>query len=227
MATTLNGKRIAVGTSDFRDSNNDTRGAVQVFDFVNGAWQQMGSTLFGEAEYDEFGSDVKMNTDGTSLIAGAIKNDNPGGGNAGHARVFDWNGTDWEQRGEDIDGSNFNDNLGESVAMSADGQHIVVASPSISEVSAYDWGAVSAVENELQLHFAFGPNPTADEVFFSFEENIEELSIEVFDLMGRKLTTQSFNAITQATVTLPSDKGIYMINLSTTKGQLTIPVIKE
>lgn len=227
VATSLNGNRIAVGTSDFRDDNNDTRGAVHVYEFVGGAWQQLGSTLFGEAEYDEFGSDVKMNEQGTSIIVGAIKNDNPGGGNAGHARVFDWNGSDWEQRGDDINGTDFNANLGEAVAMSGDGQHIVVASPAVNEISVYEWTTVNAVKNEFNFKYTFGPNPTTDKINIHFENNIAELFVEVYDLMGRKLQARQFHSVVQLSVDLPVDQGLYMVKLSTGQGQLTIPVVKE
>ena len=227
VATSLDGNRIAVGTSDFRDDNNDTRGAVQVFEFAGGAWQQLGSTLLGEGEYDEFGSDVKMNAQGTSLVVGAIKNDNPGGGNAGQARVFDWNGSDWVQRGDDLDGNDFNENFGESVAMSGDGQQIVVASSSISQVRSYEWATASSVKNELSLNYSFGPNPTTDKVTIHFEENIEELLVEVYDLLGRQLQAQYFYAVAQVAVALPGDQGLYLVKLSTDDGQLTIPVVKE
>ena len=43
------------------------------------------------------------------------------GANAGHARVYEWDGNSWIQLGQDIDGEAAGDESGESVSISADG----------------------------------------------------------------------------------------------------------
>ena len=48
------------------------------------------------------------------------------GANSGHTRVFEYNGTDWAQIGEDIDGEDASDQSGASVALSADGTRLAV-----------------------------------------------------------------------------------------------------
>ena len=52
-------------------------------------------------------------------------NDNIGA-DAGHVRVFEWNSTAWEQKGNDIDGEAYGDNSGWSVSISADGNTLAV-----------------------------------------------------------------------------------------------------
>jgi len=51
---------------------------------------------------------------------------NGNGGSSGHARVYNWNGTSWIQKGMDIDGEAFDDNSGISVNMNDSEDRIVV-----------------------------------------------------------------------------------------------------
>jgi hypothetical protein len=46
--------------------------------------------------------------------------------NAGHVRVYDWVGTAWTKRGQDIDGEAAGDNSGQSVSLSADGDTVAI-----------------------------------------------------------------------------------------------------
>ena len=66
-----------------------------------------------------------MSADGNRIAIGASMNDSSGG-DAGHVRVYSWNGTAWTQTGADIDGEAAADTSGSSVAMSADGNRIVI-----------------------------------------------------------------------------------------------------
>ena len=54
--------------------------------------------------------------DANTVAVGAYKNDG-NGNDAGHVRVFEWNGSAWIQKGLDIDGEAAQDNSGESVSM--------------------------------------------------------------------------------------------------------------
>lgn len=56
-----------------------------------------GADIDGEANDDNSGRVVSINDAGTIVAIGAHKNDG-GGSNAGHVRVYEWNGTAWAQR---------------------------------------------------------------------------------------------------------------------------------
>jgi len=58
---------------------------------VGGAWTQVGGDLDGTAAGDSFGNSVALSSDGTRLAAGAYLNDGAGT-DAGHVRVFDYDG---------------------------------------------------------------------------------------------------------------------------------------
>lgn len=95
-------------------------------------WSQAGSDLDGEAKEDQFGNVTAMSDNGDRMIVGTHQNDR-NGRDAGHARVYEWNGNDWVQMGSDIDGAadrfNNGDFLGYAVDISGDGSTIAVGSP--------------------------------------------------------------------------------------------------
>ena len=103
---------------------------------------QIGSDIDGEATNDYAGWSVAMSADGTRIAIGARYNDSSNNNNAGHVRVYSWNGTTWTQTGNDIDGEATNDNAGYSVAMSADGTRIAIGAPFNSDTGAISTGHV-------------------------------------------------------------------------------------
>ena len=48
--------------------------------------------------------------------------------NIGHAAVYDWNGNNWAQRGNSVQGEDNGENFGKSLALSADGSTMIVGS---------------------------------------------------------------------------------------------------
>jgi hypothetical protein len=125
VALSASGNRVALGAI-----GADNEGAVSVFDYTAGtnSWGQVGSTLDAEATFDEFGTSVSLSDDGVWLAVGAPKNDASSAANAGHARVFELVSTTWTQRGADIDGEVAGDLSGQSLALSANGQRLVIGS---------------------------------------------------------------------------------------------------
>jgi len=92
-------------------------------------WVQKGADIDGEANDDDSGRVVSINDAGTIVAIGAHKNDG-GGSNAGHVRVYEWNGTAWAQKGSDIDGDSANDRFGISVSINNDGTVLAVGADS-------------------------------------------------------------------------------------------------
>ena len=84
------------------------------------AFSLMGLEIDGEAESDWSGMSVSLSSDGTILAIGANVNDG-NGSNSGHVRVYEWNGSAWDQKGNDIDGEAADDRSGFSVSLSSDG----------------------------------------------------------------------------------------------------------
>ena len=71
------------------------------------------------------GSAVSLSDDGTVLAIGAPQDDDVGN-DAGHTRIYAWNGTAWVQRGNDIDADMAEDDSGYSVSLSSDGSVVAI-----------------------------------------------------------------------------------------------------
>jgi hypothetical protein len=123
------GDRVAIGALDNGVGGTKVyAGHVRVFSWNGTAWTQLGADIDGEAANDRFGGSVSMNAVGDRVAIGASYNDG-NGGNAGHVRVFSWNGTAWTQLGVDIDGEAAGDLFGNSVSMNAVGDRVAIGAP--------------------------------------------------------------------------------------------------
>ena len=90
-------------------------GRTRIFEWNGNAWVQLGADIDGEAAGDQSGWSVSMNAAGDRLAIGARTNDG-NGSNAGHVRIYDWNGTAWLQLGADIDGEGAGDEASTDIA---------------------------------------------------------------------------------------------------------------
>ena len=69
--------------------------------FSLSAQTQIGADIDGEAASDNSGNSVSISSDGSRVAIGAYNNDG-GATNSGHVRIYDYNGTAWEQVGAEI-----------------------------------------------------------------------------------------------------------------------------
>ena len=120
----VDGDRIAIGANT-NDGTGSNAGHVRVFSYNGSAWVQLGSDIDGEAAGDLFGYSVSMNASGDRVAIGGSQNGGTGS-NAGHVRVFSYNGSAWVQLGSDIDGEAANDEFGISVSMNALGNRVAI-----------------------------------------------------------------------------------------------------
>eukprot|EP00586_Coscinodiscus_wailesii_P016571 CAMPEP_0172499724 /NCGR_PEP_ID=MMETSP1066-20121228/130008_1 /TAXON_ID=671091 /ORGANISM="Coscinodiscus wailesii, Strain CCMP2513" /LENGTH=445 /DNA_ID=CAMNT_0013273621 /DNA_START=64 /DNA_END=1401 /DNA_ORIENTATION=- len=91
-------------------------------------WVPLGSEMYGEEVGDTSGHTVAMSSDGSTIAVGARWN-NGTGVTSGHVRVYKLNETDWVPLGSDIEGEASMDSSGWSIAMSSDGNTLVVGAP--------------------------------------------------------------------------------------------------
>lgn len=100
---------IAVGVPRNQDAPGVDAGQVRIFIFNGTDWSQRGSTIRGERADDPLGEfdSVGLSHNGNIVVIGAVYNDGDSddiNANFGHIRVFQWNGSDYEQLGGDLDG---------------------------------------------------------------------------------------------------------------------------
>lgn len=110
------------------------RGRVRIYRLSGNSWT-IEQEIPGENSDDRFGHRVAMNPAGTVIVVGAYLNDG-GGNNRGHARVYSFNGSTWNQVGGDIDGSAVNQEESGCVALSSDGNTVIVGAPYNSDTGA-------------------------------------------------------------------------------------------
>jgi hypothetical protein len=124
VALSSDGQTLAVGAYG-NDGTGSSAGHVRVYAWNGSAWSQLGADIDGEAAGDQSGYSVALSSDGQTLAVGAPYNDG-NGGNAGHVRVYAWNGLEWIKLGGDIDGEAADDRSGYSVTLSSDGRSLAV-----------------------------------------------------------------------------------------------------
>ena len=173
------GSRVAIGARlNDGDSGSDTdnRGHVRVFEWNGSAWAQLGSDIDGLQAGEESGTSVAFNSVGDRVAIGAPRNDD-GALNAGTVRVFDWDGSSWNQVGAEIDGGAAAELFGDSVALNSDGDRLAVGAPGAGgsnqgRVRVYDWdgaawqkvGSDIAGSDEQEIGEAVSLNAAGDRV---------------------------------------------------------------
>jgi hypothetical protein len=100
------------------------------FTLFSYAQVQRGNTIEGENIFDGDGFSVALSNDGNRIVIGSPTSDGIDVFGSGHAGVFENQDGDWVQIGSDIRGETEFENFGFSVAISADGSTIAVATVS-------------------------------------------------------------------------------------------------
>ncbi len=119
------GNTLAIGSPSKEDSAGVTTGAVRVFNWNGSTWNLKGTMITGSFATDFFGRTVSLSADGNTLAVGASDNNV----DKGYVRIYDWNGTDWVQRGSNIEGELSGDHAGKAISLSPDGNTIAVGAP--------------------------------------------------------------------------------------------------
>jgi hypothetical protein len=121
VSISASGNIVAVGAAG-NDGNGTTSGQVRVYEWNGTTWLQKGVDIDGEGLVRSFGSTLSLSSDGTSFIAHGHSG---GNGSAGSVKIFNWNGTNWVQKGATLSGVNGSDFFGTSVDIDGNGSTIV------------------------------------------------------------------------------------------------------
>jgi hypothetical protein len=152
------GSLVAIGAINYDKPGQNNAGRVQIHAWDGTSWI-LGGSIDGEAAGDNFGYSVSLASDSTKLVVavGAIYNDGAGV-DAGHVRVFEWDGSTWAQRGSDHDGELTGDHLGRSVSLSAEGQYVAIGAPwndgsfsKAGHVRVFGWNGTSWIQRGPDL----------------------------------------------------------------------------
>ncbi len=124
MSLSADGNRIILSYP----GNSSFTGRISIYEWNGTSWNQLGLDINGNAAGDKFGRHVKFNTDGNTFITGTEYFPNPTD-LYGQIRVYDYNGSAWIQRGNNIAGNQQYAALGSSVDISDDGNTIIAGEP--------------------------------------------------------------------------------------------------
>lgn len=100
VALSYSGDTVAIG-SIYNDDNGTDAGHVRTFYWDGISWSPLGTTLVGMNANDQLGSSLSMSSNGMRLAVGAYGVSN----NTGQLTVFEYDGTDWVQLGNMLQGS--------------------------------------------------------------------------------------------------------------------------
>lgn len=134
---------------------NGGAGCVRIFSWNGTDWAQVGDDIHGEGAEDLFGSAVSM-PDASTVAVGAYQNDG-NGPTAGHVRVYGWNGSEWVQKGDDLDGEAPGDESGKSLSM-PDANTVAIGAPrnggggvDAGQVRVYAWNGAAWIQQGADI----------------------------------------------------------------------------
>jgi hypothetical protein len=152
-----NGNRIAIGAPEPFNVNNNKTGQVKIFEWGGTSWNQLGTSIIGINSNDQFGYSISLSSNGNKIAIGATSN-STNGQTSGQVRTYEWNGVNWEQFGDNINGDDSGDSAGFSITLSADGNRMAIGSPFNDENGAqsgkviiYEWSGMdwNVMGNEI------------------------------------------------------------------------------
>ena len=119
------GDRVAIGARFNDGISGSDSGHIRVYRWTGSAWEKLGNDIDGEAASDNSGRSVSLNDSGDTVAIGANLNDGAAS-NAGHVRIYRYNGSSWMQLGSDIDGEATGDYFGASVSLNSTGNIVAI-----------------------------------------------------------------------------------------------------
>lgn len=123
----------SAGLEGIGNQNLPDAGAVYVFSFANGTWNLEAFLKQDRPDAaDQFGTSIGLSATGDTLVVGAPGDDGPDNAtsSAGAAYVFRRHGVQWSPQAYlQADNHDDEDNFGQAVAVSSDGNTIAVGAP--------------------------------------------------------------------------------------------------
>lgn len=218
------GNRVAIG-ADYNDGNGDDAGHVRIYDWDGTTWTQLGADIDGEADGDRFGFSVSLSSNGNRMAIGSSHHEE----SQGQVKIYDWDGANWNQFANVIEGEALGDRSGRSVVLSADGSRVAIGAPrndgngnDAGHVRVFELSTVSAIDRSEQYIINVFPNPTTGKIEIIGNEKGR---IRIIDASGR-IVLESAKAETELDISEIPD-GIYFIQIELKKQSIIKKIIKN
>jgi Flp pilus assembly pilin Flp len=141
LALSADGSIVAIGS----DLNNSWRGQVEIYENISGTWTQIGEDIEGENFQDLSATSISLSNDGSIIAIGAPRGDG-NSENTGYVKVFENVGGAWIKIGQDIEGEQEQEQLGNSVALNGEGNIVAIGAKQNDE-NGTNTGEVKIYEN--------------------------------------------------------------------------------
>lgn len=145
VALSSDGNTVVIGAPENSD-NGFHAGHVRVYRNNSGNWIQLGKDIDGLYSNDRCGSGVAISSDGSIIAIGSPGYVPNSQNSRGQVRLFKYIAGSWKKIGQDINAALGDWSLGNSVALSADGNVVAIAAPD-SELNGINVGRVWVYEN--------------------------------------------------------------------------------
>jgi hypothetical protein len=223
---------ILAASAIFDNLNGTHSGSIFVYEFINGDWEQVGNTITGEAEENNFGVSVSLNAAGDIVAGGAPTNSGVAIW-AGNTRVFQLQDDEWIQIGDDIDGDAQEDQSGTSVSLSADGAMVAIGAIQhnlgAGQVRVFKNATVGVDEKEMTLeNVSIYPNPATDRVTLDLSDN-NSPDIYLYDITGKKVYHKHLQSANKTLSIDLSDfmSGVYLVKIYDNHKMYSGKIIKK
>jgi len=192
---------------------------------------QKGSDIDGEGADDYSGTSVSM-PDSNTLAIGAAGN----ASNAGHVRIYHWNGNQWVQKGIDIDGEAAGDNLGSSISMCNNNTLAIGATGNDgngtdaghTRVYTFEVGTnVDNIKSDFGSAITVYPNPTNGEISIHLGANYNDLNVIIRNLLGQDILKKTYSGSNILQLNIPGEAGVYFIEVRAGDKNAMLKVMKE
>ncbi|RMA66011.1 T9SS type A sorting domain-containing protein [Ulvibacter antarcticus] len=234
-AIDLNDNGTILAISSMGHNQNNIHGKVQVFEFQNAIWNQLGTSIPGTVESGNFGQSVELNRLGNIVSIGAPFD---GTDPHGSARVFRYDGSIWMQAGETL--STINESpptaFGWCTAINDLGNKIAVGVP-LKKINSSNVGSVIVYENDSILSIPnlssseFGiqlfPNPNNGRFSLNFSEEIDITAVTVVDAIGKIVYSERNIPSSTFEIDHNFTAGVYFVNVVSNTSEATIKMIVE
>jgi len=231
VSISADGNTVAIG-APFNGGGGAESGHTRVYRWNGSGWTQKGSDINGEAANDQSGYAVSISADGNTMIIGAPNNSGIGT-DAGHARIYQWDGASWNQAGTDIDGEDTNDQSGYAVSVNSYGN--TVATGAIyndgggtwsGHVRVYQILGVDIEEDNLYQEISIYPNPSDGVISIDLGQSAEITYLSITDILGNCISSGNFPG-QFCNLQFDAPSGVYLLNLAFQDTKKTFRIIKK
>ncbi|MFC2114315.1 T9SS type A sorting domain-containing protein [Bacteroidota bacterium] len=206
---------IAIGAL-YNDEGGTDAGQVRIYVWNGSNWILKGKSITGESTDDASGSSVCM-PDSNTVAIGAPYNDGSGT-NAGHVRIYTWEGNNWVQKGDDIDGESADDQSGFPVSM-PDANTIAIGAwfnglSDAGHVRIYTLNNVNFQQDDFEDYLTIYPNPTVENVTIDLGNTFPLVEVIVRNTLGQEVSRNLFHNSSIIQLSIKEKAGVYFIELN-------------